>query len=203
MVLMNGWNFVSVLLQDLKYGFRIHRKSLVFTVITVLTLALGIGASISVFSVVNTVLLKRLPYPHPENLVIPWRIAPPGIGYIEYPWARPQFLFYREEAKSFESLGAFKEDSFNLTGIGEPVRLDGARVSADLFRALGVGTILGRTFLNGEDKPGHEHVVVLGYQLWQDRFAGDRKILDRTIDLNDYAYTIVGVMPPGFDFPRA
>lgn len=194
---------MGTLWHDLKYGFRTYQKSAGFTLISVVTLALGIGASTAVFSVVDAVLLKPLPYPQPASIVIPWRLAPPGIGYDEYPWGRLECLFYLKEAKSFQDLGAFKSASFNLTGNGEPVRLDGVRASVGFLRALGVNAILGRGFVDDEDQPGHEHVVVLGYRLWQERFGSDTKIVGKAIELNGYSYIVVGVMPASFDFPRA
>jgi putative ABC transport system permease protein len=126
---------MGALLQDLKHGIRILAKSPGFTIVAVLTLALGIGASTAVFSIVNAVLLKPLPYPHAERIVFPWRQAPAGInlGYNEIPWGLPDFQLMRQDTKTFQDLGAFQSDSFILTGAGEPVRLDGLRASAGFF----------------------------------------------------------------------
>jgi putative ABC transport system permease protein len=191
-------------LQDIRYAFRILRKSKGFTLVAVLTLALGVGASTAVFSMVNAILLKPLPYPHAERIVIPWRQAPPGLnlGYREIPWGlRPVRLFWNE-AKSFESLAAFQPDAFNLTGAGEPAHLQGVRASSAFFAALGVAPAMGRTFSAEEDHPGREHEVVLSDRLWRDRFASDAAIVGRIVALNGAAYTVVGVMPAGFAFPR-
>lgn len=193
-----------MLLQDLKYGLRILVKSPGFTVVAVLTLALGIGASTAVFSIVNAVLLKPLPYPHAEQIVFPWRQAPPGInlGYNEIPWGLPEAQLLRQDSKTFHDLGAFKSDSFILTGVGEPVRLDGLLASAGFFPTLGVQPALGRAYSVEEDQPGHEHEVVLSDSLWRNKFDADRGILGRTIALNGEEYAVTGVMPAGFSFPR-
>ncbi len=192
-------------LQDLRYAARTLRKNPGFTAVIVLTLALGIGASTAVFSIVNSVLLKPLPYPAAERIVFPWRLAPHGIqlGYDEIPWGRSEFLLMSKESKAFQFLGAFKSDSFNLTGSGEPVRLNGLRASAGFFPALGVEPMLGRFFSAEEDRAGNEHVAILGYSLWREQFGGDPAIIGRSVELNASAYTVVGVMPAGFSFPRA
>jgi len=199
-----GASFDS-LLQDLQYGARILRKNSGFSAIAILTLALGIGASTAVFSLVNAVLLKPLPYPSSQQIVFPWRQPPVGLnlGYNEMPWGRPDFLFFARESKSFQSEAAFKSDSFNLTGSGDAARLDGLRASAGFFPSLGISPVIGRTFTAEEDQAGHEHVVVLSHRLWRDRFGGDTQILGRVLQLNSEPYTIIGVMPPGFVFPRA
>ena len=193
------------LLQDLQYGTRMLRKNLAFSAIAILTLALGIGASTAVFSLVNAVLLKPLPYPNPQQIVFPWRQPPAGLnlGYNEMPWGRPDFLFFERESKSFQSVAAFKSDSFNLTGSGDAARLDGLRASAGFFPSLRIYPIIGRTFTAEEDQAGHEHVVVLSYRLWRDRFGSDTQILGRALQLNSESYTVIGVMPQGFVFPRA
>jgi putative ABC transport system permease protein len=195
---------METLLQDLKYGLRMLAKSPMFTIIAVLTLALGIGASTAVFSIVNAVLLKPLPYPHAEQLVIPWRQMPPqlNLGYDEIPWGLMEFRRMLADTKTFEHLGAFKSDSFILTGAGDPAKLDGLRASAEFLPALGVQPAIGRAFSREEDQPGHEHEVLLNYGLWRDRFGTDPGILGRALELNGEAYTVIGVMPPGFAFPR-
>jgi putative ABC transport system permease protein len=195
---------VGTLLQDLKHGLRILVKSPGFTAVAVLTLALGIGASTAVFSIVNAILLKRLPYPHAEQIVIPWRQVPPqlNLGYDDIPWGLLDFRRMLADSKTFQQLGAFKSDAFVLTGAGEPVRLDGLRASAGFFPALGVQPALGRVFSLEEDTPGHEHEVLLSYGLWRERFGADPGILGRVVALNGEAYTVTGVMPAGFSFPR-
>ena len=195
---------MGTLLQDFKHGLRILVKSPGFTAVAVLTLALGIGASTAVFSIVNAVLLKPLPYPHAEQIVFPWRQAPPGVnlGYNEIPWGLPDFQFMRQDSNAFRDLGAFKSDSFILTGVGEPARLDGLRASAGFFPALGVQPALGRAYSIEEDQPGHEHEVLLSDSLWRNKFGADRRILGRAVALNGAEYTVTGVMPASFSFPR-
>ena len=190
--------------QDLRFGVRMLRKSPGFTAVAVLTLALGIGASTAVFSLVNAILLKPLPYPRSEQLVIPWRHVPPqlNLGYDEIPWDLMDFRRMLADSKMFQDLGAFKSDSFILTGAGDPAKLDGLRASAEFFPALGVQPVLGRAFTPEEDQPGHEHEVLLSYGLWREHFGADPGILGRSLELNGTAYTVIGVMPPGFAFPR-
>src|SRR5271167_656804 len=190
--------------QDLKYGLRIHAKTVGFTLVAVFTLALGIGASTAVFSVVNAIMLKPLPYANSQRIVIPWRLAPAGLnlGYNEIPWGLRSSQLMVQDSKTFQSLGAFKSDSFNLTGRGDPALLEGVRASAGFFPSLGVAPTLGRTFTAEEDRPGHEHEVVLSHQLWRDRFGGDPAVLGTAVDLNGDPYTVIGVMPSGFEFPR-
>src|SRR6185437_256357 len=200
-----GAHFIETLLQDIRYAFRMLRKSPGFSAVAVLTLALGIGASTAVFSLVNAVLLKPLPYPHAERIVFPWRQTPPGLnlGFDKVPWGPPAFLRMSRELTTFSALGAFQSDSFNLTGSGQPLRLDALRASAGFFPALGVSPFLGRTFTDGEDQPGHEREVILNNGLWRSRFAASLSILGQTIELNGAPYTVIGVMPAGFSFPRA
>jgi predicted permease len=191
-------------LQDVKYGLRMLAKSLGFTIIAVLTLALGIGASTAVFSIVNAVLLKPLPYPHAERIVFPWRQSPPDIdlGYNEIPWGARSFHNFQRDIKGFQDIGAFEAAGFNLTGTGDPVRIDGVRASSGFFRTMGVAPLLGRTFLDEEDHAGHDREVILGYGLWQRKFGGDPAVVGRTLELNGESYSVVGVMPNGFAFPR-
>ncbi len=201
------WRLVwfDQLVQDLHFGFRMFRKSPGFTFVAVLTLALGIGASTAVFSLVNAVLLKPLPYPNAERVVFPWRVSPAWFnsGYDKNPWGRYEFLFFAQQSKTFESWGAFQSDSFNLTGSGESVRLDGLRVSSGFFPSLGMSPAIGRTFTDEEDRQGDEREVILSDVLWREQFGGSDSILGRTLDLNGAPYTIIGVMPRGFVFPRA
>jgi putative ABC transport system permease protein len=196
---------MSTLLQDLRYSLRTYFRASGFTIVAVLILAFGIGASTAVFTIVDAVLVKPLPYPGSDSIVIPWRLPRAGLnlGYDEIEWGQTDFLLFAKESKTFQDLGAFRKDSFNLTGTGDPTRLAGLRSSVGFFSALGVAPELGRTFLPEEDRPGHEHEVILGDQLWRDKFGGDPHILGKTVDLNGDIYVIVGVMPAGFAFPRA
>ena len=200
-----GVRLLETLLQDLGYTFRALRHDLSFTVAAILTLALGIGASTAVFSVINAVLLKPLPYPHPEQIVFPWRVPPAGVdvGFAEIPWSRIEFITFQREAKAFAAVGAFQAQAYNLTGAGDPAHLQGILASAGFFPAVGVAPELGRTYTAQEDTPGHGHEVVLSDRLWRERFGADASILGRSLDLNGEAYTVIGVMPPGFAFPRS
>jgi MacB-like periplasmic core domain len=195
---------MQTLLQDLKYGARMLARAPGFTIVAILTLALGIGASTAVFSIVNAVLLKPLPYPNAERIVFPWRQSPPDIdlGYNEIPWGARSFHDFQRDIKSFQDIGAFETAGFNLTGTGDPVRIDGVRASSGFFRTMGVAPLLGRTFLDEEDHAGYDREVILGYGLWQRKFGGDPGVVGRTLELNGESYAVVGVMPDGFAFPR-
>jgi predicted permease len=198
-----GVGFLETLFQDLRYGARTLRKNLGFASTAVLTLAIGVGSTAAAFSVVNAVLLKPLPYPDAGHIVMSWWLWPISQGFGDaLPWTKRDFARFHRESKTFQHLGAFKPDSFNFTGSGEPVRLDGIRASAGFLPALGVAPILGRTFRAEEEQPGHEYEVVLSYGLWLDRFGGDTSLIGGSITLNGYAYTVIGVMPPDFSFPR-
>ncbi|MFL6387941.1 MAG: ABC transporter permease [Terriglobales bacterium] len=191
--------------QDLKHGAYIYAKSPLFTAVAIITIMVGIGASTAVFSVVDTILLKPLPYTNPDSIVLPLRQVPHGLnlGYSEIHWGRIEFQFFLEHAKAFRELGAIKADTFNITGAGDPVRVPGLRVSSGFFPVLGISPALGRIFVGSEDQPGHEHEVILSHQLWRQRFNSDKSILGHSVDLNGDAYTVIGVMPSGFVFPRA
>jgi putative ABC transport system permease protein len=186
--------------QDLRYGLRALRKRPAFTAVAVVTLALGIGANTAIFSVVNTVLLRPLPYKDPERLVMVWEDATKH-GYPRDTPAAANFVDWREQNKVFEGMAALADQSFNLTGVGDPERLEGQRVSANLFNLLGVEPKLGRGFLPEEDAPGAGRAVILSHGLWQRRFGADPKVVGRALDLNGQSYTVVGVMPQDFQFP--
>jgi predicted permease len=197
--------FLDTLLQDVRFGLRMLRKNAGFTAVAVLTLALGIGATTAVFSLVNAILLKPLPFPNPDRIVLPELVSPPGVnlGSEYFPWGQIQFRFLTRDSHPFQAVAAFQNDSFNLTGAEEPAFLDGFRVSADFFAALGVSPALGRAFTADEDRPGHEYEVVLSDHLWREHFGADRGILGKAVRLSGSSYTVVGVMPAGFVFPRA
>src|SRR5262245_24366361 len=189
---IKGGGFMETLLQDLRYGARMLLKHPGFTLIAAITLALGIGANTAIFSVVNSVLLRPLPYEDPDRLV--WLSE--GEGNISY----PNFADWRSQNQVFEKIGVYTEGDFNLTGDGEAERLRAAQMSADLFGALRASAALGRVFTNDEDRPGANPVVVLSHALWQRRFGGATNIIGRTLLLIDRGYTVVGVMPQGFSF---
>ncbi|HEX8489936.1 MAG TPA: ABC transporter permease, partial [Chthoniobacterales bacterium] len=192
-------HMVGELWQDLRSGLRMLMRSPGFTIVAVLALALGIGANTAIFSVVNTVLLRPLPYKDPDALVTVWEDA----THMGFPFNTPSpanFIDWREQNTVFAGMAAMAQQSFNLTGAGEPERFDGRKVSANLFNILGVEPVLGRTFRPEEDQPG-SRVVILSYGVWQRRFGGDTSIIGRPVNLNGESYTVIGVMPRTVDLP--
>jgi putative ABC transport system permease protein len=187
------------LLRDIRYGLRRLRKSPAFTAIVVLTLALGIGANTAIFSVVNAVLLRALPYREPDRLVtINHFYNNPELNYLEAPVSAIGFRDYRDKTKSFQAVAVETGWSANLTGDGDPERVPASRVSGDYFRVNGVPAALGRTFGRDEDEPGKNRVVVLSDGLWRRVFGADRRAVGKPIQLNGETYTVLGVMPPEF-----
>jgi putative ABC transport system permease protein len=189
---------MNALLQDLRYGARMLTRNPAFTIIAILALTLGIGATTAIFSVVNSVLLKPLPYPDSEQLVYLWETSP---QIEEMSISYPNYQDWRAQNEVFEHLGVYRRQSYNLTGSGEPERLTGGMMSAELFAALRVNALRGRVYTDEEDKPGATPVVVLSYGLWQRRFGGDPNILNQQLTLNDRSFTVIGIMPPDFQFP--
>lgn len=187
---------METLWQDLKYGARVLLKTPLFTIIAVFTLALGVGGTSAIFSVVNGVLLRPLPYAEPERLVMMWEKAATMDTSVAY----PNFVDWREQNQVFEHLAAFRRDSFNLTGAGEPERLQGRMVSASFFPALGVRPAAGRDFAAAEDTPGATPVVMLEHGFWQRRFGGDPGVVGQQITLNNRPFTVVGITPADFQF---
>ena len=187
--------------QDLHYGARMLLKNPGFTIIAVLALALGIGANTAIFSVVNAVLLKPLPYYDSQRLV--WitedKWGKEGewegeyVGSIDY-------ILWQAESKAFDHLVAFTSGNAFLTGRGEPERLDSVRATANLFPALGVAPQLGRAFTPEEDRPGGARVAILSHSFWQRRFGGDPSIIGQSLTLDRESRQVIGVMPPGFKF---
>jgi putative ABC transport system permease protein len=197
---MWGFRSLETLWQDVRFGGRMLIKNPTFTIVAVLALALGIGANSAIFSVVNTVLLRPLPYKEPDRLMTVWEDNSRH-GYPRDTPAAANFIDWRDQNQVFEGMAAMAELSFNLTGGGEPERIDGRRVSANLFPLLGVEPQLGRAFLSEEDRPGAQRVVIMSHGLWQRRFGSDQNIIGRPLTLNGESYTVVGVMPPQFQFP--
>jgi putative ABC transport system permease protein len=195
-------NFVADLMHDLRYAARLQRKNPGFTVVAVIALALGIGANTAIFSVVNTILLRPLPYKDPEQLVMVWEDATKQ-GYPRDTPAAANFVDWRDQNQVFEGMAAIYDTSFNLTGSGDPERLEGRSVSANMFSLLGVEPQIGRVFTAAEDQPGAQRVVLLSYALWQRRFGGDQKIVGQSLTLNGESYVVVGVMPARFQFPSS
>jgi len=199
---MSSGDWISDVVDDLRLGFRMLRKNPGFTAIAVLTLALGIGANTAIFSVVENVLLRALPYDHPESLV---EIKNPYPGFQAVGISPGDFTDWQREAKSFSSMGAYGEISqgFNVTGTGEPERVQATIASAGLFSTLGIRAQVGRTFLQEEDKPGGGDVALLSHAYWQRRFGADPAVVGREIALDGRKVRIVGVLPATFQIFRS
>ena len=191
---------MHTLWQDLRYGVRMLLKQPAFTCVAVITLALGIGANTAIFSVVNAVLLRPLPFPQSDDLVMV-TMANPRLGEDRIPLSVADFLDWRSQNQAFEDLAAFTDNWFSLTGDAEPERLRGAWVTAGFFSTLKAQPLLGRTFVAGEDAPGGAPLVILSQRLWQRRFGSNPQVIGQAITLNGRSRTIVGVMPTGFSFP--
>ncbi len=193
---------VDTLLQDVRYGMRMLRKSPGFTLVTVVTLALGMGANTTTFSTLDSMLLHPLSFPELSRLVALSEPLPHNVSGSETV-APADYLDWIRQATVFEGVAAYRSWGSDLTGVGEPEHLDGARVSPNFFPMIGAGATLGRTFTQDEEQPGHDQVAVISYGLWQNRFSGDPRILDASISLNGAPFKVVGVMPQDFSFPRA
>jgi predicted permease len=191
---------MKTLIDNVRYSVRALRKSPGFTTVSILTLALGIGACTALFSVIDTVLLRALPYQSPEQLVTVTETLP-GMGTDEIGVAAGEYQDYRSENRSFSQMAAYETEGFNLTGMGQPLRINAAKMSASTFPLLGVFPVLGRTFTEDEDRSGSSHVVVLSYGLWRRSYNSDPNILGKTLKLDEQPYTMIGVMPDSFRFP--
>jgi putative ABC transport system permease protein len=195
-------NWIQDFVQDLHFGLRMLRKNPTFAAIVILTLALGIGANTAIFSVVYTVLLKALPYPQADRLVMVYEnVRLPNYQNARNVASPGNFSDWMAQNTVFESMAAYRNRSFNVTGAGEPLRIEGEMISAEFFHTLQVNAALGRVFTVEEDRPGNSHVLVMSDGLWRSRFAADPRVLGQKILLDDQSYEIVGVMPPGFHFP--
>jgi hypothetical protein len=192
--MMNG------LLQDVRYGWRMLRRSPSFTLIAVITLSLGIGASTAIFSVVDTILLRPLPYDNPGELVTITESLP-GMGADEIGVSAGEYQDYRNQNRSFLKVAAYESAGFNLTGSGLPMRVNAARISASALQVLGVSPELGRAFTEEEDRYGAGRVVVLSHGLWRRRYGSDPNILGKAVKLDEVPYTVIGLMPDSFRFP--
>ncbi|HEX5437991.1 MAG TPA: ABC transporter permease [Gemmatimonadaceae bacterium] len=186
--------------RDLRHTLRSLRRSPGMVAVIVLTLAIGIGANAAVFGLVSAVLLRTPPYANPSRLVMLWQRLP-EIGEGRFGASPPEYVDYRDRNRVFSELAGYINLDLDLTGEGTPERLQAARVTHTLFSTLGVKPFLGRAISAEEDRPGGAKVVVLSYGLWQRRFGGDANVLGRTLRLDEQPYTVVGVMPRGFQFP--
>jgi putative ABC transport system permease protein len=191
---------MNTLLQDIRFGVRMLLKSPSISIVATIALALGIGANTAIFSVVNAVLLRPLPFPDPDSLVAVFETVPQR-GMLRGSHSYPNFFDVRAQNTVFERLASYHGSNFIMTGRGEPARLQGEVVTADLFPLLGVAPTLGRTFHADEDKPSDARVVVISHSLFRKHFGEDPSILNEVITLDGRGYTVVGVMPPGFEFP--
>ncbi|HEY7183291.1 MAG TPA: ABC transporter permease [Blastocatellia bacterium] len=196
-----GLPMLETLFQDLRFGARMLFKNPGFTLIAVVTLALGIGANTAIFSVINAVLLRALPYPEPERLVRFCEINP-GRGWLDFAVSAPNFAAWRKQQSVCERLAAYQFNTLNFTGGGEPERASALRVTADFFSVLGVGPAQGRNFLPEEEQAGSNHVAILSDGLWRRRFGADPNLIGRQIQLSGESYTVVGVTPPDFRFTQ-
>jgi putative ABC transport system permease protein len=192
---------MGTLLQDVRYGIRRLAKSPGFTVITVLTLALCIGANTAIFSAVNAILIRPLPYKDSSRLVSIWTRSP-FFDFSRMGSSIPDFHDIQSQSASLSQISAYRFVMVNLTGQGAPQELSAAGVSPDFFSMLGVAPLRGRSFLASEMQPGQDRVAVLSYAVWRDTFGSDPRAIGRAVTLDDKPYTIVGVMPPAFDFPN-
>src|SRR5882762_6600132 len=191
------WQFIEEFVVDLRYGLRVLRKSPGFTAVVILTLALGIGANTTIFSVINATLLREPPFPEANRLVLLWETVggPRNWSII----SAPNFWDYRRQSRSFDGLAIFDSGGrgYNLSATGtkhEAEQVSGVRVSADFFSVLGVKPFLGRTFLAEEEALGKDHEVILSYNLWTRRYDGNAQIVGRTIKIDGEDFTVVGVM---------
>ncbi|HSZ02711.1 MAG TPA: ABC transporter permease [Terriglobales bacterium] len=191
---------METLLQDIRYGWRMLARNPGFTAIAVLTLAIGIGASTAIFSVVDTVLLRPLPYREPEKLVLVSETLP-GMSTDEIGVSAGEYQDYRDRNRSFSQVAAYESAGFNLTGAGQPLRVNAAALSASAFPLLGVSPELGRGFTTEEDRYGSSSVVVLSHALWEHQYSRDPNILGQMVKLDEKPYTVIGVMPASFRFP--
>jgi putative ABC transport system permease protein len=196
-----GWAACERLLQDVRFSLRLLRKSPGFVLFAVLALALGLGANAAIFSVVNAVLLRPLPFRNADRLVEVWEDGS-RVGFPMDTPAPANYTDWKRRNHVFEDMAALKGDLYALTGQGTPEQVEGSPVTANLFPLLGVSPLLGRNFSLQEDQPGGAQVVLISYGLWQRRFAADRGIVGRAILLNGQRYQIVGVMPLGITFPE-
>ena len=192
------------LFSDMRFSLRTLRRNQAFSAGAIVVLALGIGANTAIFSVVNAVLLRPLPFDDPSRIMQVWHVPPAKSfpGMTKFSVSPANYLDWRSQSSSFEQMAAYGFRSFTVGGKERPEAIQAAAVASDFFALLRVAPVLGRTFTPDEDRPGEGHVVVLGYNFWRDHFASDRNILGRGILLDGETYSVVGVMPETFRFPN-
>src|SRR6185369_11037970 len=192
---------MDVLTKDIRYALRGLLKRPGFTAIVVVTLALGIGTNTAIFSVVNAVLLRPLPYPDSDQLVMIWRNMETGPAQ-KLPASPREFVAFRDHNHSFSAIAAYAHAGRDLTGAGDAERIVTAKVTAQFFSVLGISPLRGRSFLIDEEQPDHDRVAILSYGLWQRRFAGADNVVGQNVTLDGVNHIIVGVMPADFQFPN-
>ena len=197
---MSGLGFFDMLRQDARFAFRTFRQSKGFTLVAVSTIALGIGATAAIFSVVDSLILKPLPYADGDRVVMVW-MDNPKLGLHEDVHSYPNLMDLRAQNRSLSHLNAYRETGFNLTGSGEPVRVTAGVMSAEALSALSARPILGQLFTAENEKAGSDGVVVIGEGLWKTNFGGDPSVLGKSIELNGRTRTVIGVLPATFGFP--
>src|SRR5215203_5055566 len=195
---VKGGGLFETLAQDIRYGVRMLLKHKAFTVIAVGTLALGIGANTAIFSVVNELHLRPLPYRDADRIVMLWEVTPEGRH--QNTTSRTNFRGWRDQSTSYDYIAAFTDQRFNLTGDGEPEELSVQFVTPEIFKVLGVDPLLGRTLMAEDAAADKSPVAVLSHALWQRRFGGQQGIVGQDITLNDIKFSVIGVMPPNFQF---
>jgi hypothetical protein len=193
---------MSRLWQDLRYALRLLLRQPGISALAIVTIALGVGANTAIFSAVNAVLLRPLPYADPDRLVMIWekRVTE---GVLDNVVAPADYLDWEQRQRAFDAIAAFTTDTVDLTGTGEPARLAAGTVAPPFFDILGVSMALGRSFRSEEATMGQPQVVVLTHSLWRDRFRGDRAVVGRAIVLNGVPHEVIGVLPATFEFPNA
>src|SRR3954452_25113224 len=191
---------IDLLRQDLSYTVRMLRRAPGFAITAMVIVALGIGATTAAYSVIDFVLLRPLPFPEPDRLVKMWERTP-GYGHMELSAAN--YRDWKAGASVFESLGLYHQADGNLITAGEPVRVEGAAVSADLMPTLRVQPLIGRLFSADDDRAGAPGTIIFSYRLWQTQFGGDPAIVGTQVRLDAESYTVLGVMPREFRFPTA
>ncbi|MGH9447720.1 MAG: ABC transporter permease, partial [Terriglobia bacterium] len=196
---VRGVNFIETIIQDLRNSMRQLRRNPGFMAVAVLTLALGIGATTAIFSVVKGVLLNPLPYPHADRLVCVDQTAP-GFGFQHTGMAPALYFIYREQSRTFEDIGIYAHDSVNVTGSGPPEHVAARDVTDGLLPVLGIPPLLGRWFTRADDHPGSPDTVMLTYGYWRRKFGGDRSVIGKTLDVNGKPRAIIGVLPKYFRF---
>ena len=197
---MWGWTSVERFGQDLRYALRTARREPGFAAVAVLTLALGIGMNTAVFSVVNTILLRKPPYADPDRLIALHQKFPKA-GDISLGACPAEYLDYRDRTRAFSAFAGYEDGVFDLTGDSEPVHVQAERVTHTLFSTLGVAPLIGRTFSPSEDDPGGPKAVILSYEFWKTHFGGSPQTIGSLVRLDEQPYTVIGIMPAGFEFP--